>query len=347
MKKMIFLAIYSLLVLTCSAQSKSECFRYLRKYDVPNGYLEIVKGDNVGFWTKRKDYDKRLHKIMNSLTNYDSKSALKAKETIFWKNIEAGKILKGMNTMNDVYKDKLDSLQNVFQLWKIDLNLKFYVVPSNVFNAGACPNGAIIINKGLIDNVSFNELVAVIAHEINHFVNKHSQQELYAVAKKAQSNKFWAGIGSAMTGVAAGVNAYYGGMAGQSQETLNQSSQNFAKLINDIYDTSEKATINFKFRYSREEEIESDIAAYRFLQAIGKDPQIMIDVIDIISKIEGVGVTSDKHDDHPTAVVRRNILQSIKEFDNTNKADDMSLKKISVKNNPHKKINTIDDMYMY
>lgn len=328
MKKVILLFFSLFFVLLCGAQNKNECFNYLKKYDVPNGYLDIVKGDNVGFWTKRKYYDKRLHKIMAKLDS-DSKSASKAKGTIFWTNIEADKIIKGMNTLNDVYKDKLDSLQKIFQLSSIDLDLKFYVENSYEFNAAACPNGAILICKGLIDNVSFDELVAVIAHELNHFVNKHSQQELYAVAKKEQSNKFWAGVGAAMTGVAAGVNAYYGGMAGQSQETINKSTQNFTNLIGEIYEASEKATVNFKFRYSREEEIESDIAAYRFLQAIGKDPQKMIDVIDILSKIEGVGVTSDKHDDHPTAIVRKKILQSIKEYDYANKANAKHLKKIN------------------
>ena len=305
MKKIILLFINLFFVLLCGAQNKSECFNYLKKYDVPIGYLDVVNGDNVGFWTKRKDYDKRLHKIMAKL-NSDSKAASNAKGTIFWKNIEADNILKDMNMLNDIYKDKLDSLQKIFQLKSIDSDLRFYVVSSYEFNAAACPNGAILIYKGLIDNVSFDELVAVIAHELNHFVNKHSQQELYAVAKKEQSNKFWAGVGAAMTGVAAGVNAYYGGMAGQSQETIDKSTQNFTNLIGEIYEVSEKATINFKFRYSREKEIESDIAAYRFLQAIGKDPQKMIDVINIISKMEG-DIASNKHDNHPIAVVRRNI----------------------------------------
>ena len=345
MKRVIMFLVSSLFVLLCNAQSKSECFRYLRKYDVPNGYLEIVKGDNVGFWTKRKDYDKRLNGVMSKLES-NSKSAKSAKETIFWKNIQADNIIKGLNTINDEYKEELDSLQKIFQLSSIDYKLKFYVIPSYEFNASTCPNGAILINKGLIENVSFDELVAVVAHELNHYVNKHSQQELYAVAKKKQSNKFWAGFGAAITGVAAGVNAYYGGMAGQSQETINKSTQNFTNLIDDIYDTSEKATVNFKFRYSREEEIESDIAAYRFLQAIGKDPQKMIDVINIISKMEG-GIASNKHDDHPIAVVRRNILQSIKEFDNANNANEKSLKKINAKNKPHKKLNTVEDLYMY
>ena len=126
MKKVILLFFSLFFVLLCGAQNKNECFNYLKKYDVPNGYLDIVKGDNVGFWTKRKDYDKRLHKIMAKLDS-DSKSASKAKGTIFWTNIEADKIIKGMNTLNDVYKDKLDSLQKIFQLSSIDLDLKFYV----------------------------------------------------------------------------------------------------------------------------------------------------------------------------------------------------------------------------
>lgn len=47
-------------------------------------------------------------------------------------------------------------------------------------------------------------------------------------------------------------------------------------------------------RYSREQEIESDIAAYRFLQFIGADPNIMIRVLDKIATMEGGKKTSKK-----------------------------------------------------
>lgn len=317
MKRLFLLFVLCCFVYFGNAQSKGECFGYLKKYDVPKGYLELMKDDRAGFWTKRKDYDRRTNKNMIGLES-KGKAATKAHETIIVQNVELDNALKGITTINDSYKGILDSLYHVFELNKIDFSIKFYVVPEYDFNAAAAPNGAIVINKGLIENLSFDELVGVVAHELNHYVNKHSQLQLYAVAKKEQSNRFWAGLGAAMSGVAAGVNAYYGGMAGQSQETIDKTTQNFTKLIGDIYDTSANATLNFKFRYSREEEIESDIAAYRFLQLIGINPSKYIDVMNIISQIEGGNTTTDKHDEHPAGVVRKKILQSIAEYDKEN-----------------------------
>ena len=340
MKKVFLLLVLNCMVVSCYAQSKSQCLGYLKKYDVPKGYLELMKNDRAGFWTKRKDYDRRVSKNLRDLEE-KSKAATKAHEAMFWTNIELNKTLKNAYTVNETCSKTIDLLRKVFDLANVDFNIKFYVVPSLEFNAAAAPNGAVLINKGLIDNLPFGGLVGVIAHELNHYINKHSQQQLYAVAKKEQSNKFWAGFGAAMTGVAAGVNAYYGGMAGQSQETINKSTQNFTKLIEDIYDTSEKATLNFKFRYSREEEIESDIAAYRFLQLVGISPYYYIDVMNVISRMEGGVTKTEKHYDHPVAETRKRILQLIAEYDKS-KSSQKDLKKIKTRRTM---IAKKDDMY--
>lgn len=312
MKRFTLSLFLSVFLIACFAQSEYKCFMYLEDYDVPKGYVNRMKNDVVGFWLKRKDYDKRLHKMMSRLEG-NSKTAEKARRAVFLDNYETGKYMSRLPTLNDEYKEEIDSLGNIFQIRKINPSLRFFVIPSSELNAATFPDGTIVINAGLIDSLSFDELVAAVAHEMNHFVNKHRQQQVYAEIKKERSNKFWAGFGAAVTGIAAGVNAYYAGMAGQSQEDIVNQSDNYAKLIMGIYDVSGEATENFKFRYSREEEIESDIAAYRFLQVIGKDPNIMIDMIDKISRYEDV--VTNKHDDHPSGAMRKKILLSIKDFE--------------------------------
>jgi Zn-dependent protease with chaperone function len=51
--------------------------------------------------------------------------------------------------------------------------LRIHVIQSNTWNAFAMGNGAIGVNKGLLDDVSDDELASVLGHELVHFTYEH------------------------------------------------------------------------------------------------------------------------------------------------------------------------------
>lgn len=88
------------------------------------------------------------------------------------------------------------------------------ILSGTTANAFMFPNGTLVITTGLISLLhSEDELAAILAHEIAHFVLDHSIQN-YNKMKRAQKRaEFWATFATVLTGVAEGVaaanNPYY------------------------------------------------------------------------------------------------------------------------------------------
>lgn len=290
------------------AQSKATCENYISNYDVPKE-LKVLPQDKVAdFWWKRHWYDKKIDKV------YDAKS--KAAKNALHDYTKVCNYIKKNITPNKFcdlkYKNIIDKLNSVFNLKKIDSDLEIHVFPDNEFNASTYPTGFICINTGLIDKLDTMEIVAVVAHEIEHYVAKHSLNGIYAVKKRERNNKMWAELAGA---VAATAYAYAGAQNAQYASTSNnQYMQNIILASGMFEKDAYLATSKYKMRYSREQEIEADIAAYRFLEFIGADPMSMIKVLDKIANLEGYKKTSS-NDDHPSGIYRKNILLAIKKFD--------------------------------
>ena len=54
--------------------------------------------------------------------------------------------------------------------------LRVRVIQTKAWNASAMDNGAIWVNKGLLDDVSDDELAAVLGHELAHYTHEHSRR---------------------------------------------------------------------------------------------------------------------------------------------------------------------------
>ena len=65
---------------------------------------------------------------------------------------------------------------------RADLQWQFYVVNTDVVNAFALPGGIIYVNRGIIERADrMNELAAVMGHEIEHVVRRHSVKQMEQV----------------------------------------------------------------------------------------------------------------------------------------------------------------------
>lgn len=309
MKKILLIIIATTLTLMCNAQSSWDCENYIKQYDVPKELMSLPKDKVADFWWKRHWYDKKIDKIYSAKSKTAQKSL--SEYTTICNYVKSD--VKPNVYCDQRFQTLLTKLNNLFNFKKIDSSVQVHVNLSNEFNASTYPTGYIQLNTGLIEKLDTMEIVAVLAHEMQHFVGKHSLNQIYAGKKKERSNKMWAEIGGA---VAATAVAYSGAVNSTYSSSNNVQYQKNVLLASTAFDRDAYlATGNYKMRYSIEQEIECDIAAYRFLQFIGADPNIIIHVLDKIAAMEG-GRKTSKKDDHPSAIYRKNVLLAIEKYDN-------------------------------
>ena len=160
-------------------------------------------------------------------------------------------------------------------------NVEFFIVNNNEENASMYPDGTCIVYSGLIDNSSDEEIVAIIAHEIAHYVLSHSINDSWRTAKAVRRNQTWANIG---TGLAMGV--YAGSQIYSAQYGVSQSNAAQQQMYNNIAAAGERirneiglsTNVYTRLRYMRETEEEADETAFWFLEKNGIDPQNLINV---------------------------------------------------------------------
>lgn len=135
-------------------------------------------------------------------------------------------------------------------------------------NVCCYPNGTIVLNTGLLAALhTEDELVAVLAHEIAHFVLDHSIQNINAEISRQKRAEFWSGLLTGITavaeGVAAGYAAYNSGyyMPGGATMAMAAISTSIASEV----------IVRLGMNYNHEQEEEADRFAYFLLKLMGYD----------------------------------------------------------------------------
>lgn len=86
------------------------------------------------------------------------------------------------------------------------VNVNILIEENPIFNAAMYPNGTLIISTGLLSSLhSEDELVAILAHEIAHFVLDHSVSNVNAALTRKKRAEFWAAVATGVTAVAEGI----------------------------------------------------------------------------------------------------------------------------------------------
>jgi len=134
-----------------------------------------------------------------------------------------------------------------------DISYHFEILDDKEVNAFALPGGYIYIFKGLLDKTkSDDEIAGVLAHEIGHISARH-------VAKRVRGS-----IG------------------------LNALALLLVNMESDAYSKQEayKALTELMLQYSREDELEADRLAVKYMKAAGFNPQGIIIFLEKLRKIE-------------------------------------------------------------
>lgn len=229
----------------------------------------------VDFTTTTKDeywYSHSILKSLPSLSKMTNAYSLRNKaETSA--NQAIGQLRSNALTIEDPYltsyiNSLLVKINPDQRLDFFKYNFKVVIAKDDTPNAGIYPNGALVINAGMLARIhTEDELVALLCHEANHFICNHYLDNL----AKIQRRQVAGAIGSAVLGVAAGVftgSASVGLAAGSlSMDTANS--------INALV-----TAMGLSFDQTQEKE--SDQAAVDLLPILGYDQNAMATCIQSI-----------------------------------------------------------------
>ncbi len=182
-------------------------------------------------------------------------------------------------------------------------NVTFRIDGSKELNAYTTVDGYIYICYGLLEalNSDFAMVNGVLAHEVTHYLFQHTLLHEYNVLCRQRANNIAAAISIAAIG-AANIAAAANGAPTDAESQK--------KAYQGIIDGANEWTEAYYYRYGREEELVSDIVAYRFLEWTGLDPEKFIQTLE---KINGPWMNreTDRYDDHPSPEDRIGVLRAL------------------------------------
>lgn len=157
-------------------------------------------------------------------------------------------------------------------------NVNLLILENPTMNAGMYSNGTLVINTGLLSALhTEDELVAVLAHEIAHFVLDHNIQNVNAAVARKKRAEFWAGLATGLTAIAEGVaavksNYYVPGAATLGMAVLSSS------IASQIVD-------RLGMKYNSEQEEEADKTAIQALEILGYDKNALSTALNRMKEI--------------------------------------------------------------
>lgn len=185
-------------------------------------------------------------------------------------------------------------------------------------NAFATPFGQIYLTSGLILKYHLNEklLIGVCAHEMTHLMCQHSLVNLWKQYEKERRNAIIGGIAAGLYAATMTASAIYGANNGVSYNSSFYN--NMAVTATNLYRTIYGTALYFQFKYAREQEIESDLIAYRFCEAIGIGGYAYIMALQLLDEND-LYMRVDKTDNHPTLGYRIAFLKYIYSMEHSNR----------------------------
>lgn len=300
-KNILTLLLGLLISLSTLAQKKNREFeKLIKKYDVAS-ILQTKNGRPEEFWRQLSKNHQGLLAYINAL-GHGKKTALNAEKDI---SMALGFVEKEYQQLY-VYKgDTINNYTKYISEGVLGLdanNIRLHIAYGAFPNAFCTPHGDIYIYTSLLDCVDYDMkmLYGICAHEVAHYYLRHSARHKWADEKREKKNRIMAGIAIGLNAVADVANAYTSGYTGNTYES------HFAETCQNILYSAQYDNQMFHFKYGREEELEADIIAHRFLEFIGIHPAYYMKAL----KSLGTGNDSfySNWSDHPTINYRLAFL---------------------------------------
>lgn len=308
MKRNIILFLSLLISMSCMAGGNEKKYKKLiNKYDVADEAKAVESFSPTLFWQTMLDNNELLMKFFNDMQKKRGaeKEALRKIAEIprFYPQYEES-IFEDMQG----FCDTLLIDMGIADLKGIKCSLHVvYSQQPNAYTALTEGGFAMCLTSGLIlrKGVDYNILMGYVAHEFVHGALLHHIRSLYAEAKERRKNELFGGIAAGLNAIAAGAEAYNAAAYGTKPSGYDYGAA-IAKIGNDI----SESTLKYSFKFSREQEIEADLIAYRFLENLGRGE-------DFINGLRILGTDYDflynDYSDHPTIANRIGFLTFVRD----------------------------------
>lgn len=306
MKKFLLalIVIVTIISLTANAQS-SEAKKYIKKYDVVDIVKDLPKDNAEKFWEAVNTHNKRVQRI-GLVIEEGNKIALQTADYL----IEMCALMQYYDETIEGYSDLTERIAKDMGIEDEHRELPIKIINDNTYNASMDPMGQMRINVGTIRTLTYKELLAVCAHEIAHLACMHTFDRAWKSERKKKRNQFWAELETGLLIGAAAATAGYGIANGVEMKSANTILANSDIFLQEAYADADGATKRFKFRYSRNEEVEADIIAYRFMEYMGYGTEHWISAMRKMKHLDTRTVAT-KYDDHPLPAFRLEILETL------------------------------------
>lgn len=305
MKRLIIFATVAILAMSACAQS-SEVKKYINKYDISYCLKGMKKGDADKFWDAVQSHNKRVEEI--------GKAIEEGKKTA----LQTADYLMNACALMLKYDDTVEGYQELTDRVAKDVGIndkknQIRIINDDTYNASMDPMGWLRINTGTIRMLTYEELRAICAHEVAHLACMHTFDRAWKSEKKKKKNRFLAELGTGLLAGAAAATAGYGIANGVEMRSANTILANADYFLDVSYADADGATLRYKYRYSRDEEIEADIIAYRFMEYMGYGTEHWISAMRKMARLQGSESTrkAGKYDDHPSTAFRLQVLAAM------------------------------------
>jgi predicted Zn-dependent protease len=212
------------------------------------------------------------------------------------------------NRVVDYLQGFCDTLLIDMGIPNLNLNCSLHIVYSDEVNAytlltekgfAMCITSELFAHKG----ITYDMLMGYVAHEFVHGALMHHVRQLYKDERERRKAKVAAGFATAAEAISAGADAYASSMAGKEYDSSIHD-QNIENIKQEMVDQQ----LRKSFKFSREEEYEADLVAFRFMQNLGKGEEF-------INGLRLLGTRYDnlysEYSDHPTTGARIEFIKYV------------------------------------
>lgn len=321
MKKI--LLIFSMIFISFAAVAANVEKQYkkiIENYDVADEAKAIDTVNVTAFWSALLDNNELCAKFLKDL----KKNKGAEKEAL----IKTAQLPKFYPQYDELI---IESMQGFCDTLLINMGIKdlglpcslhlYYSDEPNAFTTLTEDGFAMCITTGLFikKGVTYKTLMGYVAHEFAHGALFHHTRGFYAEAKERRKNELWGGIAAGLNGLAAGMEAYNTAAYG-----IPKSGTNYGAVIANISTDIKISTLKYSFQYSREQEYEADLVAYRFLEHIGYGEEFINGL-----RILGTAYDAlyDDYSDHPTTGSRIDFLKYVQSHPELGNKKNAKLKK--------------------
>ena len=283
----------------------SEFNKYIKTLDY---YVNIPEKDASQFWKYVESNNKQYQDLIQTIQKEKIPGTLK--KAVDEVKGARSSTQQALNFLQPLKKKELEMNLEKFLYGEKPLINDLRIFSDTINNAFMTPFGDMYLSYGLVLSYHWNimMLIGVCAHETAHYVFQHKLISLWDQYKKEKQNEIWSAVAVGLNTAAHTISAMYGASSGvqYDQEYWDNVSKTNISLMNGF----ELDAFYHQFKYSRSQELESDIIAYRFCEKMGIGGYAYIMALQLLGNDQGY-MKADKESDHPTTSFRVSFLKYI------------------------------------